>query len=431
MTTEKYLKYFLLILLIYSIFIAFMGIANDTFYTIKYGGIDLRNRVVGVRNLLAENDPYYTKWTNETPDYFLDGRDYFAGLPVSRCTVTPSLLLMHAPFAAIFYKTQQYIWFALQESMLLLCIFLLAKAAGDKCKLVLIIGFMFFAGSYFWRFHVANGQIYILFVFMILLAYLAASGKGKYSELLAGLILGITATWRPPLLLFALPFLVFRKWKLLGGGIAGVLVGVAGSLLLADFTTWRNYFSAMKIIGLFHIGLIEFKLDIHDHFNNTEGMRNTFFSADVPGTDTSIQGMVYKFFKYGIDSQILWLGLIIVLLILGLSLWRKRQSDPPMALIFYQGTLLVLLSEFFLPAARLSYSNVIWLFLLGMIIIMAKDGKKLLNFALIFLLIAFAANYLYNLYPKSIMIADYCMLVYFLWMWFDCWKWLPNRQNGN
>jgi hypothetical protein len=406
----------------YSIVIGFLGISYDTYYTIKYGGIDMRNRVVGVRNLLIGNDPYFTKWTQETPDYYVDGRDYFFGLPVSRCTVTPSFLVLHAPFASIFYKIQQYIWMALQELMLFFCIYWFAKSAKERWKIVLIIGLMFFIGSYFWRFHVANGQIYILFTFMITLAYIAATSKLKYSDFWAGFILGITTTWRPPMLLMGMPLLLFRKWKMILGGLTGILAGFLSSFFIAGISTWKNYFDAMKIYGDFHIGLIGFELGVHNHFNNTEGMRNTFFSADVPGSDSSIQGILYKHFEYGLKPSILWLALFIVIVMLAISLWKKRNHRISNEAIFYFGAFLVLLSEFFMPAPRLSYNNVLWLFMFGMLLVGIQDWKKLVNSSLIFLLIGLAANYLYNIHPKSIMLADYSMVIYFIWMWFGLLK---------
>lgn len=207
---DRFLKILVIVLLIYAVIIGAWGIAYDTFYTIKYGGIDLRNRVVGTRNLLAGNDPYYTKWDVDTPEYFVDGRDY-QWIPVSRCTVPPSYLVLQAPFKKISYKTQQYLWFVAQELMLIFSILLLAKAAGKRYKIVLIIGFMFFLGSSFWRFHVANGQIYVLFVFVITMAYIVAKSACKNRDFWTGFFLGLVTSWRPPLILMGLPFIFYKK----------------------------------------------------------------------------------------------------------------------------------------------------------------------------------------------------------------------------
>ncbi|MCF7815158.1 MAG: glycosyltransferase 87 family protein [Candidatus Cloacimonetes bacterium] len=414
----NYFKYFFLLLLIYSIVIAFIGISCDTFYTIKYGGIDLRNRVVGARVWLDGRDPYFTKWDENTPDYFLDGRDYFYDLPVSRCTVTPSFLMLHLPLASINYKTQQYIWFILQELMLLTTIYILAFLAKNKFKLVLIIGFLFQFGAYFWRFHVANGQIYVLFLFMITLAYLFVKSNLKYSSFWAGLILGITATWRPPLLIMGIPFLIFKKWKLISGGFCGIVLGFVSSLFINGIDIWRSYFAAMKIVEQFHLGLIDFKLLVHDHFNNVEGVTNSFFSADVPGLDASIQGFLFNQFETVVHSRYLWSALFIITIGLSIYLLKKRNENKSWEIIFFWGVTLLFLSEFFLPAARLSYNNVLWLLPISLLIIETNDPTKLIDSPLILFILGILLNYLYNLHILTIIFADFTILFYLIFMWF-------------
>ncbi len=418
MNTEKYLKTLIFILLIYSILIAFFGIAFDTCNTIKYGGIDLRNRVVGARLLLDGSDPYYTKWDENTPEYFLDGRDFY-GLPVSRCTVTPALLALHVPLAKLPYKTQQYIWFALQEILLLASIFLLAKMAKERYKFILIIGFMFQVGGYFWRFHVANGQVYILFLFMLILAYIIAESKRKSSSFWSGFLLGFTVSWRPPVLIMGIPLLIYRKWKMLFGGFCGVVSGILSSFLIAGIETWQSYFSAMKIFEKHHVGLIDVNFNIHPDANFVEGVKNSFFSADVPGLDTSIQGILYNKFRIIVTSEYLWVTLILFVIILFLPLLKKRQPKIGSGSLFFICSLLLFISEYFLPAARLSYNNVLWMLPLSLLIIKVEKIEQLLHPALIFLVLAILGNYLYNLHMQSIIFADYAMLIYLVWMWFS------------
>lgn len=415
---NTYFKYFLLILLIYSVFIAFVGISSDTFYTIKYGGIDLRNRVVGARVWLDGRDPYFTKWEEDTPDYYLDGRDYFYDLPVSRCTVTPSLLLLHLPFASLNYKTQQYLWFILQEILLLITIYILAFHAKSNFKLILIIGFMFQIGAYFWRFHVANGQIYVLYLFLITVAYTLVKSPLKNRDFWAGFVLGILASWRPPVLIMGVPMMIFKKWKLISGGICGVLVGFVSSLFISGIGIWKSYFAAMKIAEKFHLGMIEFNLLVHSHFNNVEGVSNSFFSADVPGLDASFQGVLYNQFNLAITSKYLWPVLFIILLGITFFLLRRRKENQSWEAIFYWGTVLVFLSEFFLPGARLSYNNVLWILPIGLLIIETEKPIKLLDFSLILFVMGLFLNYLYNVHILTILFADYLILAYLLIQWF-------------
>ncbi|MCF7859013.1 MAG: DUF2029 domain-containing protein [Candidatus Cloacimonetes bacterium] len=426
---SNYFKILIWILLIYSIFIAFLGISFDTFNTIKYGGVDLRNRVVGARLLLDGRDPYFTKSAKNTPDYYVDGRDYY-DLPVSRCTITPSLLLLHIPWASINYKIQQYLWFAVQEIFLLLSIFILAILAGKRYKIVLIIGFMFQVGAYFWRFHVACGQIYVLFLFLIILAYLVARSSFKHSSFWSGFLLGITATWRPPLLIMSIPFLIYKKWKLIFGGFCGIVFGLLSTSLITGVHIWQSYFSAMKIVEKFHVGLITYKMNFHDHFNYIEKVKNSFFSADLPNLDTSIQGILFNKFSKVVTSEYLWIALIFATLILTLPMFRKKQRSASWEKLFFSGSILLFISEFFLPAARLSYNNVIWFLPVSLLIIRADKPVQLFNAGLIFFILGMLANYLYNLHILTIMFADYSILIYLVWMLFSWDKMFKKPNDG-
>ena len=66
------LKSFLSPLLIFAIIISVFGFYRDFTNTIRYGGIDLRPRVVGARLLLEDIDPYHFKWTQNESDLLLD-----------------------------------------------------------------------------------------------------------------------------------------------------------------------------------------------------------------------------------------------------------------------------------------------------------------------------------------------------------------------
>ncbi len=82
------------------------------------GAIDLRNRITGVRLLEAEIDPYHYKWHYGDPDTYCDVYNN-PNLPVSKTTVTPPLLLLHAPYAAAPYRLGQFLWFFTQWVVLL------------------------------------------------------------------------------------------------------------------------------------------------------------------------------------------------------------------------------------------------------------------------------------------------------------------------
>ena len=194
MKGNNYTKYFIIALLIYSVLIAAICLSFDVMNTLKYGAIDLRNRVVGTRLLLKGEDPYYFKWNNDTPEYYIDARDFFKDLPVSRVTITPTFLLLHAPFAKINYKTQQILWAIFQWIMLIFIIVIFTKITDSeiRSKIIWIIGLLLIAGSFFWRLYIEKGQLYIFYVFLIVLAYWISKKDFKYNLLIAGRILGFT-----------------------------------------------------------------------------------------------------------------------------------------------------------------------------------------------------------------------------------------------
>ncbi|MBC8415844.1 MAG: DUF2029 domain-containing protein [Candidatus Cloacimonetes bacterium] len=424
MKRNKYIKIFAAVLLCYSIIMAAICISFDVVNTLKYGAIDLRNRVVGARLLLKGEDPYYFKWNNDTPEYYVDARDFFKDLPVSRLTVPPTFLLLHAPFAGIPYKTQQILWAIFQWMMLIFMIVIFSKITDSdiRSKIIWIIGLLLIAGSFFWRLYIEKGQVYILFAFLIVLAYWISKKDFKYNLLIAGIILGFTLSLRPPVILMSIPFLIYRKWKVIVGGIIGIIIGIASSFITADFSIWQNYFSAMKIHELFHLGIIQSSISLHPNFNMIEGVKNSVISGNLPMIDSSFQELFRRYLNVQVHSNILWISLIIVILLFSIFLFRKRKQDVSIEMIFFIGLTLVFLSEFFLPAARLSYNNVIWLPLLSFVIIIPKDLKKLLNFSLIFLFSAFLFNSLYRIFFKFILLADFCMLLYVIIMMFYLFK---------
>src|SRR5215213_6738257 len=79
---------------------------------VQFGGMDLRNRVVGARALLLSTDPYKIEWQNGMT---LELADTFQRYPgVTRVSASPPLLLLYMPFAELPYQEQHVIWWILQ-----------------------------------------------------------------------------------------------------------------------------------------------------------------------------------------------------------------------------------------------------------------------------------------------------------------------------
>ncbi|MEC4881463.1 MAG: hypothetical protein SAL70_08950, partial [Scytonema sp. PMC 1070.18] len=136
-----------------------LGFLVDLKNTFEYGGIDLRNRVVGARLLNRGMDPYYFKWSQGQDERLLDPLDK-PYIPVSRVTVPPTVLLLHSTFANLPYFIQRVAWFLLQWGAFLTSLFILIANVkkGIEIKLLLMLGLLF-VSSNFWRIHTDVGQI--------------------------------------------------------------------------------------------------------------------------------------------------------------------------------------------------------------------------------------------------------------------------------
>ncbi|MDY6915112.1 MAG: glycosyltransferase 87 family protein [Candidatus Cloacimonadota bacterium] len=406
------MKLFLNILLIYAILMAALGLAYDTANTLQYGAIDLRGRVVGARVFLDNKDPYFFKWQTETPDYYVDSRDIYADLPVSRLTVPPTVLLLHLPFAKINYKTQQIGWAILQWLLLLLSVLFFASSAQklSKQKIIWIIGLLLIAASCYWRVHVEKGQIYILYVFLFALSYWLAVKKQKL--LLSGIVLGINVALRPIFVLAFIPFILNKRWKIIAGGI-GSIIGMLGfTFFFIPMKIWKSYLAALPYHESFH--LLNFVPNIKVFPSNiVDGIKRfIYFSPDLAIEDSSLQDVIRIFFGIKIGSTFLQLALMSFIVLSVLILYKKVSKATNLTNIFLLGIAYVIVSEFFLPAARLSYSNVIWLPLFALVVLKLRKLTNLLNWKYLLLIVAILFYQLFKLTPKLLIISDYFILFF-------------------
>ncbi len=366
------------VLLIFAIFLSITGFLTDISNTVKFGGVDLRNRVVGARLLIDKQNPYYYKWKEGDSTLFLDPRDN-PDWEVNRVTVPPTVLMFHTSFSWLSYKIQRYLWLFLQWFLLLGSIFFFSKSSGSKTKskLIWICGLFFVGSSFFWRLHVERGQIYILYVFIIALSYWVYTKKKNHSEIWSGIIAGIAMSLRPPLIVLSFPMLIYKRINFIVGNIIGIIVGIGSTFLIATSNTWLNYYTAMKAHGIIHFNL-NYLSSFRYPYQNIEDVSNLWILADIPISDTSLQ---YLFTSVGLNltSNALLILLVLTILISFIVIKKVRESIMKFNAIFYYGIILVLHSEFFIPAARYSYNNIWWLLILSLTIINSKEILSLLK----------------------------------------------------
>lgn len=427
-------KYLLFMALMVTVGLSLVGLASDVSNTIKYGGVDLRNRVVGARLLLKGLDPYHFKWTEEYPETLLDPLDN-PEEEVNRVTVTPSLLVLHAPLAPLPYRLHRYSWLALQWLFLLGCAFLVARTSdSSKEKLAAWIIALLISISPFWRFHVERGQVYVLYAFLLFIAFWAASHRSRLLTRLSGPLLGLLATLRPTFVFFLVPLLVFRKWKLAGGMILGIVATLIFFLPLAGVQTWKSYASAMDEHGKENLGLYRPLADSKREAE-IEGMTNLGSFMPFPVINTSIQLMAKRKLHKNLNSTDMGILMMITIALAGLSLLPFRHKSPSLPLLFLLGSLFILVSEYFLPAVKTSYVNVLWLIPGEMMLLelnrMSSVSAWKRAVTLVLLASAVLLNALVFSFAFNAIWAEALTILTFVWFAFCCLSASPANEIGD
>jgi hypothetical protein len=411
------------IILAVSIIVSFLSFVRDINNTIYSGGVDLRSNVIGARLLLEDKDPYYYIWKEGDSDLFLHPT-VSPYSPVGHVTVSPTVLFVYTSTAKLPYGIQQNIWFVLQWIFLLLSIYIFARASKSeiKSKIIWILGLLFISGSFIWRLSIERNKIIIFYGFLIAVAFLIYNMSFKHKDLIAGIFIGFTVALRFPYILMGVPFLIFKKWKVIAGMAIGLLIGVALPMIFTKPSIWVNYFTAMQIQGAIHAG--ELKIVEFDYIRRTiEGMNNMYVYILIPTVDFSIQVLFMRFFGIFLTTNILLISLIVILSIIVFLLYKYYIKKIDSGLIFLLGMVLVYVCELFIPAVRWSYYDIIFVNILLLIVLNMNFVSDIINPFLFFLTLGFLSNILYfKAFSISLVIGSISMLVYILAMTFVLYK---------
>jgi len=330
-----------------------LSLALD-FRNFQHGGsIDLRSRIVGARLMLEGRDPYHYKWKLPEPAAFCDPFNN-AAVPVSTTTVTPAMVLLHAPLAPLPYRSARLLWLLLQWSALAGAAVLWIRAAeSSRDRLLLAAVFVCFTFTAAWRLHAERGQSYVILLLLVAGWAQASLRESGWRSLLAGVLAGVLIALRPPLAVVVLPFVGLCRRRQLPGLALGLL-GAAGLPMVFQPDCWKQYAGAMeewaqlyrttapRPPGQAFPPLIEgFPIDVLARF------------APIPFADSSLT-FVLKSLGLTPGSSLPLLAALTGLY--GLWLWRARRAA---SLLLLSGVAAwCYLTDFFLPAHRGTYNEV-------------------------------------------------------------------------
>jgi hypothetical protein len=336
------------------------------------GGVDLRNRITGIRIMADHLDAYHYKWREpESPEYCDPLNNPL--LKISRTSATPALLLTDWPLALLPYRLAQFLWFPLQWMLLLGTMWLwFRRYIQSHQRLLLAALVTAFTYTSAWRLHVERGQVYILLVFLFA-GWLVTTLEPKTgNRFLAGLLAGLLVTLRPSFLLL-FPFLLWHRRGQLPGVAAGLLLGFSLPLLVNP-SSWSNYFSAMPIHSELYRTGIDPQPPPQSYPPTIEG---------IP-TDILASYVAIPYADFSAHAFLRWMGLepfpdLPPILFVGSLFigWLWMTRDQRIEILLLGVAAWFFLADLFVPAYRNSYNDVLILNVMALGLIAAPMFRRI------------------------------------------------------
>jgi hypothetical protein len=300
-----------------------------------------------------------------------------SGALTSRLTVTPAVLILSAITYGVPYQITRWSWLVIQWGLLLCCYLLsLQMIKQNTRKEWLSLVFILFAISPIWRYHVEAGQIYIVYIFILLAALVLI--KKEHLQL-GGLVLGLLVVMRPTYILVMMALAFSRVRKIWLWCLVGVIVGLAVPVIMFGNTNiWTDYVKVMTAMGNLSISkYISRPWVVTDSYPTTiEGVNGLRKSWRFPSPDTSFKFLLSNI-NINLGNYFVWLGVVVVG---GVGWWiNKTKRVGGTEKSFLLGLVLVLVSEIFIPAPRYLYTEIQWLPVVVLLLLIMPEIKRRQN----------------------------------------------------
>ncbi|MCB0810660.1 MAG: DUF2029 domain-containing protein [Flavobacteriales bacterium] len=335
-----------------------LGFLMDMHLARRYGGIDLRDKVLGSRSLLEGRSPYFDPWEPGEPERFADPM-VPVGASLTRFTGTPFQALVMIPLGLVPYDVARYGWAAASYLLLLIPLYQLARHFGSDHRwwaFPLVAGGMVACTS--WHLHVERGQVYVIYGALISWGFLLLHQRRDllFGVLAAGLIL-----FKPTYALLFVPLILHTTRRMWLGGLAVALLSVAAFLALPNgLAPWMEYRDAMAEWTRYATTAEPVSLD-PDAFvypPSIEGREDLTSMHPMEFENSSAFALAQAFLGElpGWTSSLLMGAWGLLLLILFRTKWRSmsRADLLLMGFILWLGCMLVL------PVPRFDYQVVQW-----------------------------------------------------------------------
>jgi hypothetical protein len=347
----------------------------------RFGGTDLRARVVGARTILAGDDPYFRPVRSDELETLQDPDRY--ARQFTRCTYPPSLLLFYLPLAPLPYGVQRVAHFVLEWGAMTGSIAIVAlhmPAARHRWTMALV-GLAFFAAAYFWRLHLERGQYYV-FVLASLSAGAAILVRRGDSHA-AGVMFALAAAMRltPALLVVPLWLAGHRRTAVTMAG-SGLVILIA--TLAMGPSLWGSFFRHVKLHEQAVIDPTFYQREKSQLPALPTTVENASFATmlDSHSANLTLQGFVLpRLTRFASIAPEYWplmakgcAGAVIVAYLAMLLVSRQALRRADTATQITLALLPVLIVDFLLPI-RWNYADVLLLLPIGLLYPMMLAGR--------------------------------------------------------
>jgi len=319
------------------------------------GAIDLRNRITGARIMSDGTDPYLYKWEPGEPAIYCDPYNN-PHLPVSKTTSSPAMLGLTLPWAALQYRSGQFMWLAAQWLFLYGAARLwwrLCETRWQKALLATMLVAYTFTAS--WKIHAERGQSYVVLAYFLALWLAGSLQPGKRWSFWAGFAAGALVMLRPPCALL-LPVLAWRRRDQWLGMASGLLAGLLLPVIFLG-NVWGDYGSAMQENGFLYCNNINPRAGDVDYPTFIENIPVIVMAHYVLISYADCS--VYQLLKaLGIEpTSGLPIFLAAAVAFGAWGWWAVRRRDTPRLLLGLACWMFLL--DFFVPAYRNIYNDVL------------------------------------------------------------------------
>jgi hypothetical protein len=344
------------VIAIITILLVAGSVVKSIYYTVNYGGVDLRERIVGARMIPLHKSPYLDRWSPGQSERLIDPnlkrQDSLNGV-----TVAPGSLYILYLFSGLSYFSIRILWMFFQYACLAYIFLYFFFNTDDSRKfLVLVISSVFFFSSSFWFLHIERGQMYIFYAFLFTLAYQFCSKQKKLGFFLTGFTMALAIYCRPNFVVLTSLFLFIQNRWLLFGFIS------CSFLLLTDvyyhLNWWREYTYAMSVFTGFtertitYPTIYKFPLVI-EGMNNLTRYKTDFNCGGIRPIDHWVERFIHP-------ASYLYLVTYTFVAALLLLTFKNRLKEPGAVFLFCFG--LYIISEYIMPAPRSAYNLIQWIF---------------------------------------------------------------------